>query len=75
MKSIAEPRQKFTQLSLFADDQAAAMQRLEQRLQQTAQVLADILNLVAQSIHNGKPTPLAAAILRLAARHQGEVSI
>jgi len=74
MKSIAEPRQKFTQLSLFSDEWAAAVQRLEQRLQQREQLLTDILSLVQQSLTAGKPSGLAAAILRLAAQ-QGEVGI
>jgi len=73
MRSIAEPRQKFTQLSLFADDQVAEVQHLEQRLQQRDQLLSDILLLVDQSMTAGKPSGLAAAILRLAAQHRGGV--
>jgi len=73
MKSITETRQKFTQLSLFSDDQSAEVQRLAQQLQQREQLLSDILLLVHQNMTAGKPSSLGAAILRLAAQYQGEV--
>jgi len=69
---------RFQQLSSFSDGPTAAEhQQLQARCEQAEHLLQALLTPAHQSIHAGKPAPLAAAILRTAAQHQhqGEATL